>query len=97
MVTMQAPGTKRGLEASVGKGVLAYSGPAEYEAATGDREPISKRAIDYEGESAIVNPAQMTVDVPYPFMFSGYSLVAVKRADMAIDFFYIPSEPIAPQ
>lgn len=55
-----------------------------------DEQTICEWPIDYEGESVIIDPKYMYVEVPYPFLFLGHRLLAMKGHDDTIEFYYLP-------
>jgi hypothetical protein len=50
------------------------------------REPVI-----VEGDSVIINPTSMMINLPYGLVMGGRSFVIVKRSDGRLDFYVIPS------
>ncbi len=50
----------------------------------------AKPAVEYQGESVIFNRRNMRVGEPHLFAFREKMMLAVKRADETIDFYYLP-------
>jgi len=86
---MQPPGTSRELEATPIRNVFV-AGSGEFVANSADTDLIARTPIQYEGDEVIFSPDHMEVDFPYGFTFLGHSMLAVKRQDGTIDFYYLP-------
>ena len=55
-------------------------------------EVVIEWPIEHDGESVVLEPRYMEVDEAYSFRFLGHHLLAVKRADESIDFYYLPTD-----
>jgi len=47
-------------------------------------------AVEYEGDSVIFNRQNMKVGEPHVVAFRDRTMIAVKRQDNTIDFYYLP-------
>ena len=89
MVITQETGIKEDLEATYVPAEITLSTYAEYEVATGMRSGIARQPVEYEDGSVILSPKYMETGKYYTFLFSGHRLLATKRPDDTIDFYYL--------
>jgi len=53
---------------------------------------MTTRAVDYQGDSVILDPSKLLVGVPQHFVLDGQRLTVIKNLDDSIDFYQSPDE-----
>jgi len=70
---------------------LPVAGSNLFEMASADAKlAVVHGPIEYAGETTILDPHHMGVEQPVLFRMLGRVMIAVRRAEGAIDVFYIP-------